>query len=248
MSQAQPWGQTKKQEDDLAVSNLASASSLTSLCLCGECDDTSGECSSGSASNPPLSWTSGGAKPQSLTIEWIGSDPAPNSIDVRFKKKATGIQQVFGINGTYFFEKPPVCSGCNNLYISDSNADDIATLHISCSNTLYVGQKFGLGSGSGNDNACEDSCTPIFKVVGACVLNGDIEQCTGDQTGNPNDEEDYEFVCSAPTLEPAPSPFPTEFNIPPPPPPEPPEPTVSEACKLSYYLCHTVPFANLSLR
>ena len=200
----------------------SSSSSGSSLCLCGECDD-SGECISGSASSSSSSsssedsndrklWTSGGPKPQSLTIKWIGSGPAPNSIDVRFKKKPRGIQQVFGTNGIYFFEKPPVCRGCNNLYISDSNAAIIATLHISCSNTLYIGQEFGRGSGSGNDNACVGSCTPIFKIVGACVPNGSITQCTGDQTGNPNVEgQDYEFsTCSAPTLEPAPSPSPTE--------------------------------------
>lgn len=232
----------------MLASAQLSASSLTSLCLCGECDD-SGECSS--TTNGLLNqWVSGGAKPSSLTIKWIGSGPAPDKIDAKLHKNKDTPTTVYKnpLDDTYFIKKDSSCKGCNNLFVCDSTDEsEIASLHTSCSNTLYVGQKFGRGSGAGNDNTCGgtggEPC--IFEVVGACVLNGNIEQCTGDQTGNP-EGPDWEFVCSAPTLEPAPSPFPTESNLLTPEPT--PEPTVSEACKLSYYLCHTVPFANLSLR
>ena len=171
------------------------------LCLCGECDDISGECTS-LPQEPPVLWDTGGAKPSSLTIKWIGSGAAPTTINVRFKNKGKFDSVPKGEGDTYFIEKDSPCKGCNNLFVSNSANEDIASLHISCSNTLYVGLEFGLGSGAGNDNTCVGTDC-IFEVVGACVPNPNniaIEQCTGDQTENPGMEgDDWELSsCAAP--------------------------------------------------
>ena len=123
-------------------------------------------------------------------------------INVRFKNKGKVVSVPKGEGDTYFIEKDSQCKGCNNLFVSNSANEEIASLHISCSSTLYVGIEFGLGRGAGNDNTCVGTDC-IFEVVGACVPNPTniaIEQCTGDQTENPGMEgDDWELSsCAAP--------------------------------------------------
>ena len=85
--------------------------------LCGTCDPETDQC---------VDSEGGGAKPTSVTIQWIGAGDPPGMIYVKFQNRPRGCNIKANATGDdsdiYFVNKTDACFG-NNLFIYNDTND-----------------------------------------------------------------------------------------------------------------------------